>query len=192
MAEWRLQPGIPECTTREWYAARDRAPHLEQENHCTRLRVTADEVDRVASPRGYRTVVDLGAGDGGLLSLLPAPYWAWGYDLQPSNIIGAGERGVDVRLADILTDPIEWGQVAVATELLEHLIDPHGLVRTIRDHASALVCSSPWGETPDSHYEHHVWAWDEPGYRAMVEQAGWKVLRQRRAALAQIITAVRA
>jgi hypothetical protein len=43
IVEWQLFPEgtIPEYTTPEWYAGRERAPHLEQEPHKWRLETAA-------------------------------------------------------------------------------------------------------------------------------------------------------
>lgn len=190
--EWRLFPEgtIPEYTTPEWYEGRDHAPHLEQVGHRDRLMYTAAQVAHEAM-NGHRTLVDLGSGDGGLLSLLGPAIKAWGYDLQPSNVAAARRRGVDVRLGDVLTGDIEWGDVAVATEMLEHLIDPHGFVRMIAEHAKVLICSSPRLETADEHYEFHTWAWDSSGYRALVENNGWRVKRHTPVHGFQVLVAVK-
>lgn len=203
MAEYRLHDPdvIPECTTREWYAGRDHAPHLEQPTHRARLLAAAEMVVEAARLINARTVVDLGSGDGGLLSLLSTDWrcrcWCaqgltgWGYDLQPSNVAAARHRNVDVKLVDILTEPIMWGEIAVATELLEHLRDPHGLVARAARHSRALVCSSPCEETPEVHYEHHVWAWDVPGFAAMVTGGGWGIVHHRTVGATQIVMAIR-
>lgn len=176
--EWRLfeEGTIPVHTTPEWYAGREHAPHLEQVAHRDRLMFTAAQVAREVMA-GATTVVDLGSGDGGLLSLLGPAVKAWGYDLQQTNIDAAKKRGVDVRYGDVLVDDIDWGEIAIATEMLEHLVDPHAFVRTIGEHSRVLICSSPRLETGELHYEFHTWAWDAEGYRALVEQGGWRVDR---------------
>lgn len=191
MVEYRLHDPdvVPECTTPQWYAGREHAPHLEQPSHRARILAAAAAVVEAAQLLSATTVVDLGAGDGGLLSLLGPGITGWGYDLQPTNVAASKTRNVDVRLADITVDQVDWGQIAVATELLEHLRDPHGLVRRIYRHSRALVCSSPCGETPELHYEHHVWAWDREGFAAMVTGAGWRVLRHELVGATQIVLA---
>lgn len=193
MAEYRLHdPGtIPECTTPQWYAGREHAPHLEQPTHRARLLAAAAAVIEAAQTRGLSTVVDLGAGDGGLLSLLGPDITGWGYDLQPTNVIAARGRNVDVRLADITIAPIMWGEIVVATELLEHLRDPHGLVARAARHGWALVCSAPCGETPEQHYEHHVWAWDQSGFAEMITGGGWRIVHHGTVAATQIVLAIR-
>lgn len=172
--EARLFTDTPEYVTPEWYADRDRAPHLEEWPHVWRLTEAARMVEKVYCNEGKLAVVDLGAGDGGLLSTLNRQIRCWGYDLQPSNIEGAKERGVNVTLANILTDPIQWADLAVATEMLEHLEDPHRFVRGIS--SRWLVASSPVNETNDSHYAFHTFCWDRDGYRALLEQGGFTVL----------------
>lgn len=214
MSEWRLFPEgtVPEYTTPQWYAGRERAPHLEQGGgHTERLVETAVQVHAAAKGAGLHTVSDLGAGDGGLLSILdPALITAsWGYDLQQTNVDGAcNDRGVNVYLADVVagfelaellgmqgmvvrSSPIEWGEIAVATEMLEHLIDPHAFVRTIAEHSRVLIASSPWMERPGSAYEFHTWAWDPDGYRALLEQGGFEVVKQELRGGFQVLTGVR-
>jgi len=193
VAEWRLfeEGTVPECTTAAWYLGREHAPHLEQELHRGRLVKAANLVAQAALSLNLRTVVDLGAGDGGLLSILGPALTGWGYDLAPANVQAAKSRDVDVRLADVLADPVDWGEIAVATEMCEHLIDPYRFVKTVYENTRALVASSPWNETPASHYEFHTWAWDMDGYRALMEQAGWVVRHHERVSMFQVLLAVR-
>lgn len=191
-----FEPGtIPEYATPGWYADRDAAPHLEQEGHRQRLELAADFAFQ-AIELGGQSVVDVGAGDGGLLSLI-APKLpsgrCWGYDLQPANVEAAETRGVTVLLGDVVDGPIVWGDVVVATEILEHLVDPHGLLRRAHDSgAKYLIASSPYMETAESHYGYHLWAWDEAGYQQMIEDAGWTVRRSGRAWICSVVLAARA
>jgi hypothetical protein len=194
MSEWRLfeEGTIPECTTAAWYDGRETAPHLEQTAHRARLIRSAELVGQAAFAQRLTTLVDLGSGDGGLLSLLGPRIRGWGYDLAPANVTAAKDRGVDVRHGDVLTDQLEWGQIAVATEMLEHLVDPHAFVRTIAEHSPVLVCSSPWQERPGHAYEFHTWAFDFDGYRALVEQGGFTVQRHEAVGPFQVMLAVTA
>jgi 2-polyprenyl-3-methyl-5-hydroxy-6-metoxy-1,4-benzoquinol methylase len=195
--EWQLfEPGtIPPWTTPDWYAGRDRAPHLEQDAHKARLHKAAEMVEQAAAEYRLRTVVDLGAGDGGLLSLLKRSTVPglrfWGYDLQRTNTeAAAAERGVDVYYGDVVAGHVEWGQIAVATEMLEHLVAPAEFVRRIAEHSKVLIASSPAWETGDSHYEFHTWAFDYDGYRALLEQGGYDVIRHEDAAGFQVALGV--
>lgn len=199
MTEWQLfEPGtIPECTTASWYEGRDRAPHVEQDAHRGRLVLAADMVRDAVDRFGVRSVVDLGCGDGGLLSLLQTASFErdvpmWGYDLQRSNVTPAVlERNVDVRYGDVVAGEVEWGELAVCTEMLEHLLDPKEFVRRIAQHSRVIVASSPFTETGQSHYEFHTFAWDQAGYRALIEQAGYHVERHETTSMFQVILAVK-
>jgi hypothetical protein len=155
------------------------------------LLVTARLVNS-AIAQGARSVCDLGAGDGGLLSLLPQVP-RWGFDLQQSNVNAARARGETVSLLDVVNQPWSKGDVVIAAEFLEHLVDPHGMVRKIHDSgAEWLVASSPYTETIDSHYGFHTWAWDRAGYRFLLEDNGWDVKQQTTAWISQILLARRA
>lgn len=182
MTETRLDVD-PEIFTAEWYTTRDRAAHLEQPIHAARFDAALSLVGRAVAQFGAASIVDLGCGDGGLLSRIRANHPdlpAWGYDLQPSNISAAvNERHVDARYLDWLAGPIEWGDLAVTTECLEHLDDPHAAVRHIADHARLIVVSSPASETIDCHDPVHAWVWDADGYRKLVEQAGYDIAEHR-------------
>lgn len=208
MGEWRLFPEgtVPEYTKPDWYAGRDRAPHLEQGEHRDRLIEAAAQVHAAAIEffDHMPTVSDLGAGDGGLLSILDRSriIAAWGYDLQQTNVDAArSQRCADVVLGDVVegwatpysrlgTIPIQFGDISVCTEMLEHLIDPHWFVKSIV-RSRVLVASSPWTERPGSAYEFHTWAFDPDGYRALLEQGGYRVVRQELRGMFQILTGVR-
>ncbi|MER5750606.1 methyltransferase domain-containing protein [Streptomyces sp. NPDC002088] len=206
MAEYRLFPEgeTPRVSTAAFHAHRERAPHLEQAVHQPRLYKAAEYVRRAVIQHirdcpGSRNCVphpvsDLGCGDGGLLSLLddPGRVYAWGYDFQPSNRAGWDQRGVHAESLDVFGadqgDAI-LGLTTVTTEVLEHLADPHAAVRWIGTHSRYLVASSPWNETLESHDECHAWAWDQPGYRALIEQGGFTILRHETVGQFQIILA---
>ena len=193
MSEWRLFPEgvVPECTTAAWYEGRERAPHLEQDGHRQRIELTAEFVRSLADGYGLRSVSDLGCGDGGLLSLLASSgLSAWGYDLSPEAVKGAVERGVTAYQMDVVNDWPSLGDLAVAGEMLEHLVNPHAFVRRLRSGCAYAVASSPFTETAASHYEFHTWAWDLEGYRALFENSGWRVVRQETVQSFQVIAAV--
>ncbi|MET7975738.1 methyltransferase domain-containing protein [Streptomyces mirabilis] len=166
MAEWKLFHGEhPHVATLDFHRDRDRAPHLEQPDHRARLKRCA----RVIRNINPGSVVDLGCGDGGLLSLIK-DIPSWGYDFQPSNEPAWTERGVTAERRDVFNtrDVPKWGELAVLTEVLEHLADPHGTVEWVARNASWIVASSPRHESADFHGDCHAWAWDEEGYRALL------------------------
>lgn len=199
MAEYRLFDGpVPHVSTAEFHADRPRAPHLEQPFHQGRLVGAAFLVEEAARAAGRPvTVSDLGCGDGGLLALLrgqPGVARAWGYDFAPANVAGWAERGVTAWQVDVFgldCGRVRLGDVTVMTEVLEHLADPHAAVRWAATGSRWLIASSPWPETPGQHDECHAWAWDMDGYRALVEQGGWSVLRHQQLDYFQLVLAER-
>jgi len=200
--EARLFPEgtMPECSTAEWYLGRESAPHIDQPAHQPRMLLAAKYVKDLVTQLDADVVVDAGAGDGGMLSLLADGY-RYGYELSPAAVATAEERGVSVYLADAvaraaehrLVGPGDERAVVIATEMIEHLVDPHQFVADLfaDGRIVAVVASSPWNETADNHYEFHLWAWDDDGYRSLFERAGWKVQRQERAGFATVLAAVR-
>jgi 2-polyprenyl-3-methyl-5-hydroxy-6-metoxy-1,4-benzoquinol methylase len=192
-----FEGSVPYVSTAKFHADRERAPHLEQAWHRPRLERAAEFVRQAVAAHGDAFVTDLGCGDGGLLSLVqnaPGVRDAWGYDFAPANTAGWAERGVTARQADVFG--ADWGNVnigdvAIMTEVLEHLADPHGvLVRLHRPESPRyLVCSSPWNENQNNHCAEHAWAWDLEGYAAMIESAGWTIQRHEQVGLFQVVLA---
>lgn len=197
MTEYKLFDGdVPDVSTLEFHADRERARHLEQPNHRPRLDAAAAFIQTAAGVHRQRTgeqatLSDLGCGDGGLLSLVQDQLAeAWGYDFAPANAAGWVERGVKAEALDVFgtdRDRVRFGSVTAATEVLEHIADPHGAVRWIAEHSPLIVASSPWNETPDRHDECHAWAWDMDGYRALIEQGGFRVLAHQTILQFQVI-----
>lgn len=201
MTEYRLYPAgeTPHVSTFEFHKDRDRAPHLEQPAHRQRLLGAAALVGQAVSELqpAEVSVTDLGCGDGGLLSLVQrlTGVYAWGYDFQPSNAAGWAERGVTAHKADVFgddRDAVEVGDVAVMTEVLEHLADPHDVVRWVGKHCRYLVASSPWCESPQAHDECHAWAWDFAGYADLIRLGGFRVVRHEPVGPFQLLLAVKA
>lgn len=199
MTEYRffLEGTVPHVSTPEFHQHRERAPHLEQEVHQGRLHKAfefAIHALQEHAPRVDRdvTLSDLGCGDGGLLSLLRGVVGldSWGYDFQPSNAAGWAERGVEAQETDVFgpyRDLLNIGDISVTTEVLEHLAMPHQVVRWIGTRSRYLVASSPWNETPESHDECHAWGWDQDGYRALLVQGGFEVLRHETVGQFQVV-----
>lgn len=177
--EWKLFSGEnPEFARAEWYEDIESAHHLEEDHHRERL-IVALEFVKMAQQLGGKTVVDLGCGDGGLLELLKENgIDAWGYDLMPKNIDYARNvRNVDARYTDFKNDEIEYADIAIMTEVLEHLEDPHGTIRNLP--SDFIIASSPYNETGTHHYEFHLWAWDNDGYRHLIEQGRYNIIVTR-------------
>ena len=190
--EWKLFKGNTcEFASQEWYVEREAAHHLEQQGHRQRL-IEAHKLVVKAVDLGGTSVVDLGCGDGGMLSLLKEDgINSWGYDLAPNNIEYAKNvRGVDARYTDFNNDEsIKYADVAVMTEVLEHLEDPHGVLKALP--SKYLVASSPYHETDKNHYEFHLWAWDVVGYNKLLTDAGYEVIETVLEEGSQILLGIR-
>ena len=192
MGAWRLFPEgtVPEQATAAWHRDREAVDHLAQPGHRQRLLLARGHVAAFLDEHGAGSVVDLGAGDGGLLSLLNGQASVWGYDLCPANVLAATRRGVKVALADLCDYQPRWADVVVMTEFLEHLVDPGAMLRRAADHCRYLVASSPWDEGPGNHPDYHLWAWDTHGYRELAEASGWRVVRHQRVGRFQVLSAL--
>lgn len=176
--EWKLFDGDHSVkATKEWYLDREAAHHLEEGKHIERIKKTADLVQETIN-LGAKTLVDLGCGDGGLLSLLVNyKIKSWGYDLSIKNVEHAvNVRKVDCRYTDFSSEDIEYGDVAILTEVLEHLENPHSVLKTVK--SKFLIASSPCNENDQHHYVHHLWAWDEQGFEDLLKQANFKILKK--------------
>lgn len=186
----RFPPGESPVSTFEYHRDRERAPHLEQPIHRARMDVALQMV----LDSGAKHVVDLGCGDGGMLSLLAAAdrgISARGYDFAPANEIGWLERGVMCYPLDFVN---RWGEIPgadlyLATEVLEHLEEPEEVVRRVAQRGSMLVASSPWGESAASIDGSHNWAWDMEGYADLFKRAGMRVLQHVKADWSQVLLA---
>lgn len=204
--EWKLfDTETAYVSTAQFHADRERAPHLEQEWHRPRLDMAAQFVLQAAvtaregswNPGTTVSWSDLGCGDGGLLQLVRRMgmdgLFGWGYDFAPANQAGWDERGVVAEALDVFGadwEHVKVGTIASATEVLEHLTDPHGAVRRIRlAGARWLVCSSPRNENALVHDACHAWAWDMDGYRALLEGAGWTVRQHAGVGFFQVVLA---
>lgn len=186
MTEHKLFEGdTPYVSTFAFHEHIERAPHLEQGVHSERIYEARDftlEAARLVQESTGRKarVSDLGCGDGGPLSLVKDSTDAWGYDFLPANSLGWAERRVTAQAYDVFgedRDKIVFGDITVITEVLEHLANPHEVVRWIGENTKYIVASSPWWETPEQHCEEHAWAWDVEGYASLIEQGGFRILK---------------
>lgn len=189
--EWKLPTG--DVWTREFHADRSRAPHWEHDGHRPRLERARDFILDAAANYGPLTVSDLGAGDGGLLAAItgqPGITSAWGYDFCPANVIGARERGVIVLNSDFTNDAaLDLGDLTVMTEVLEHMLDPHGWLSSLALRTSFLVASSPFVENAHDYDSLHAWAFDMDGYRDLIEDAGFAIERHESVGRYQVVLA---
>lgn len=192
MTAWKLFPGsVAQVSTADFHIDRERADHLGDDYHRPRLLKAAEFVRAAAAQLVEPTVSDLGCGDGGLLSLL-GDLTAWGYDFAPANVAAWPERGVKAEALDVFgadRDRVRFGSITVVTEVLEHLTDPFGAARWIRDNTRFIVASSPWVENNRMHDECHAWAFDVAGYRDLFQHAQLTIVRHEIVGGFQVILA---
>lgn len=180
MTEWKLFPNrtVPVFTTVEFFENHPWVPPGHQRGHEQRQAMVSKLIEDWHEAEHFTSLTDLGCGDGSLLTLLkPLGIPMWGYEAGVENVDQAWKVGLDVRKANILDNNLEYGQLIVASEVIEHLLDPHGFVKALP--GRWLVLSSPSAENAFWHYEHHAWAWDMAGYATMVTDAGWTVVEHR-------------
>jgi 2-polyprenyl-3-methyl-5-hydroxy-6-metoxy-1,4-benzoquinol methylase len=200
LTEYRLfdPENPPEWLDSAWWTETGNCNHLDNWVHVARLTCSAETALLAAKELGGAQITDLGAGDGGLLSLLPEPYRSvsYGYEIITDSVRYANEvRKVDVRPAHVTRDvaTLNIAPVAVCTEMLEHLADPDAFVTALREHAGAkhLIASSPHSETDQHHEWNHAWAWDHDGYRDLFERNGWAVRSHQDAEWSQVLWATK-
>ncbi len=179
MAEYRLfdKGTIPFFTTIEFFEAHPWIEPSHQLGHRQRTEMVAELVKNFVATTEAQSISDLGCGDGSLLSLLTElPQPKWGYDGGADNVRRAQQNGLDVRQANLFNSDLEYGDLLLCTEVLEHLVDPHGYLEALP--GDKIIVSSPSAEDADWHYEHHAWAWDLEGYANLVTGAGWTIVEQ--------------
>jgi hypothetical protein len=170
------------------YEFSDYIPPYVQEGFWPRMEMAAVFAREARHPE--LPVVDLGCNGGHLLELIGPP--CWGYDVAKYPLSVARAAGHDARRADITKDEIELAPVVTICEVLEHLADPHSVVRRLNcDPVEFVVASGPYQETPEAHYEQHCWAWDEEGFAAMFEAAGFRIVKQTTTGIFQALLATR-
>jgi predicted TPR repeat methyltransferase len=177
LTEWQLfEPGtVPDFTTPAFFEAHPWVDPRHQLGHAERTAMTADLIRKFVATHPVASLVDLGCGDGSLLGMLrDLPIRMWGYDAGVANVGRAKAAGLDVRRADLLSGAVEYADLIVATEVVEHLVDPRAFIRSLP--GRRLVLSSPSAEDADWHYEHHSFAWDLEGYASLAADCGWTVV----------------
>jgi 2-polyprenyl-3-methyl-5-hydroxy-6-metoxy-1,4-benzoquinol methylase len=127
------------------------------------------------------TICDFGCGNAGLIREIESKVSnkIWGYDLCPANVEDAHEKGNknNVFYKDfVIESDIEYPEVAICTEVLEHLVDPDGFLVHLKEKGvRAIIASSPNYETPTYHAPGHLWVFNGETYKEMFENSGWNV-----------------
>lgn len=188
--EYQVYPHGSPVSTYEFHKDRKAGHHSEEPHHKDRMKLAADLVLSTYP----ETVMDLGAGDGGMLRIidkfLPKSN-KWGYDFTPDCVASAQKHNTRVFPLNFIQEPqwIKWAECTIITEVLEHLEDPHGWVQHMSQNTTWVVASSPATETAQSHDECHAWVWDMDGYRALFENNGFDVEVHEQVGMFQVLRA---
>ena len=186
MGEWRVRDA--EAASHAFQTQFTVTDHSAALAHRDRFADSADLVRRALS-LGASTWADYGCGTGGLLSMVDGFTAKWGVDFWEGAADAARQRGLDIRVADIENAELDYADLATATELLEHIDDPHRFLARVP--CRWFAASVPFHETADGSDPAHVWVWDPDGFRALVEGAGLAVLSHTWRGLGQHILAER-
>jgi SAM-dependent methyltransferase len=132
-------------------------------------------------------LLDLGCGSGWFLAALKAHgYRAMGAEIGIKPVEILQQRGFTVACGSIESIPSDWPRPAAVTmfEVLEHLPDPLGMLRSIREHfpSAKLVISVPsptrWTKRgahrdPADFPPNHLTRWNVASLRHALELAGY-------------------
>jgi 2-polyprenyl-3-methyl-5-hydroxy-6-metoxy-1,4-benzoquinol methylase len=171
----------PHSHDAEWYKGRELADHINQDNHRPRLMQVLEYLTQIVGDDSEITIADFGCGNGGLIREIESklPNKIWGYDLQPTNIEDAIQKGnsENIKYLDFINESIEFPDIAIATEVLEHLVDPDAFIKRLLDNGvKYIIASSPDYETPTYHAPFHLWVFNGDSYKEMFVTSGWDVI----------------
>jgi hypothetical protein len=137
--------------------------HNEFWDHAIRIRSTIEFARFVPFTKDDVAVADLSAGDAAIINALP----------YPNKIIGDFFPGFEYegKIEDTIKQ-IPKVHLFILSETLEHVDDPLGVLKAIREKTDYLLLSTPqdnWGDDNPEHY----WAWDKAGVQDLLERAGF-------------------
>lgn len=135
--------------------------HTVWADHVQRIEKTIQTLDFFARKMGSKTVADLSCGDGAIVRGSQHPW----ENIILSDLVGGGPIELTLPL-------LEHVDMYVCSETLEHVEDPKWLLAEARDHATAMVLSTPYAKWDDTNPEHY-WAWDDYDLADMLMDAGW-------------------
>lgn len=130
--------------------------------------------DRVAEWVKEKNVLDVGAGDGLITSLLGAK----GIEYELEGVLLAQEKGVDVIQGDAYELPFEDNSFEAVTmiDVIEHLEDPLKALKEARRVAPVLYINTPPKKDDGTLTDKfHVQEFSPLGLVQLVESAGYKL-----------------
>lgn len=136
-------------------------------------------------------IVDYGCGTGGLLKFLKHNIFDrtyLGYDIVQDNVQHCKDYGLSAECKDITKDNLYYGDLAIATEILEHLLDPREFLNKIPN-GTWLIASVPANENDVSHDPSHIQIWQDDSFVKMVSDCGFVVYHFDKAFISQFVVA---
>lgn len=160
----------------DFHKDRPAADHINEPMHYMRIKIVASMIEFLIKFYGATSFVDLGCGNGGVLSLITdyEDVDMAGVDFAPGNVEQAQALDRPVIAGDF--SELNWGgwDIAGMSEVLEHMSDPHGFLARLE--TKYIVASCPADESEKYMREEHVWAWDKEGFIAMFRHAGFNLV----------------
>jgi SAM-dependent methyltransferase len=167
-----LYPRMAEVEDTHWWFAARRAI-------CERL------LNRIALPADA-AILEPGCGTGGNFPMLARHGRVFAMDSDPSALRFAASRNLAVLAPGSLPDAIPFGDarfdLAVMTDVLEHLDDPlgslHALRARLKSGAALLVTvpATPWLWSDHDLTHHHRRRYRAGEFRALVSAAGFRLI----------------
>lgn len=144
------------------------------------------------------SVVDVGCGDGLLMSMLKARgVKVFGFDLSPKAVERVIARGMEAQVLDFAAHPLPIEDnsydVAIALDVLEHLYHPETLLKELARVAPDVVIGVPnfsslpariqvvFGKVPENNHPHkgHIFWFTLSVLKSMANSAGLCVVESR-------------
>lgn len=144
--------------------------HLRWEDHVRRVNATIDIGMLLLDGCIPDCAADLSCGDGTILDAIPSTRKIYG-DLVSSHqldVVGPIETTIH---------EIDEVDLMVSTETLEHLDDPDSVLKAIGEKTLMLLLSTPVNAWADGSNIEHYWAWDTDAVGAMIESAGFRIVK---------------
>lgn len=184
-------PGTDHLASVEFHKNRVMADHINEELSAPRLYIVGGCAIWTVRFKNIKTIGDFGCGNGGLLDFLTKNLEGiklYGYDLMPTNVEYAQSKGLDVKLKDITKDGLEWPNLIIMTEVLEHLENPRAFLERIPEN-TFVIATVPLFDTPEQHDSCHLWIWTEDDFFNMFKECDFEIIRQGKIDRIQIVVA---
>ena len=111
-----------------------------------------------------QSVADLSAGDAAIINAINAPKKYIGDFAPKYEFCGAIDETIDL---------IPKVDLFICSETIEHLDNPEVTLAKIREKTSALILTTPDGESNNENPEHY-WGWDKEGVKELLIGAGFE------------------